>query len=121
MLPRTGRRGVPETSDYAAIRGQVDIALFSLLSGCGIAEKRSGRPHVGDLEIVGDGSGRITISRTKTDQEGGGEAVAVTRSTVQALEAIRNGAGDDGSVFGMSESTIGRRVKSADARAWRNA
>ena len=35
MLPRTGRRGVPETTDYAAARGQVDIALCSLLSDAG--------------------------------------------------------------------------------------
>jgi len=43
--------------------------------------------------------------------------VAITPSTVQALEAMRNGAGDDSSVFGMSESTIARRVKSAAAAA----
>ena len=43
--------------------------------------------------------------------------MAITASTVQALEAIRNGAGDDDAVFGMSESTIGRRVKSAAAAA----
>ena len=56
---------------------------------------------------------RRTIARSKTDQEGVSEVVAVTRSTVQALEAIR--AGDDSSVFGMSESTVARRVKAAAA------
>ena len=43
--------------------------------------------------------------------------MAITASTVQALEATRNGVGDDGSVFGMSESTIARRVKAAAAAA----
>ena len=36
---------------------------------------------------------------------------------MQALEAIHNGAADDDSVFGMSESTIARRVKAAAATA----
>ena len=36
---------------------------------------------------------------------------------MQALEAIRNDAGDDDPVFDMSESTIDPRVKSAAAAA----
>lgn len=117
MLPRTGRRGVPETPDYAAMRGQVDIALCSLLSDAGLRRSEAAALVWDDLEIAADGSGRIWIARSNTDQEGAGEVVAVTRSTVQALEAIRNGAGDDSSVFGMSESTIARRVKAAAATA----
>ncbi len=45
------------------------------------------------------------------------KVVAITASTVQALEAMRNGATDDDAVFGMSESTIARRVKAAAAAA----
>ena len=94
MLPRTGRRGVPEAPDYAAMRGQVDIALCSLLSDAGLRRSEAAALTWGDVEVVADGSGRITIVRSKTDQEG---------------------AGDDSSVFGMSESKIARRVKSAAA------
>ena len=36
---------------------------------------------------------------------------------MKALTAIRNGAGDDDPVFGMSESTIAHRVRSAAAAA----
>lgn len=43
--------------------------------------------------------------------------MAITASTVQALETIRNDAGDEDSVFSMTESTVGRRVKSAAAAA----
>ena len=117
MLPRTGRRGVPETPDYAAMRGQVDIALCSLLSDAGLRRSEAAALTWGDVELAVDGSGRITITRSKTDQAGAGEVVAVTRPTVQALEAIRDGGGDDDSVFGMSESTIARRVKAAAAAA----
>ena len=117
MLPRTGRRGVPETPDYAAIRGQVDIALCCVLSDAGLRRSEAAALTWEDVEIAAAGSGRIRITHSKTEQEGAVEVIAVTRSTVQALEAIRNGAGYDSSVFGMSESTIARRVKSAAAVA----
>lgn len=117
MLPRTGRRGVPEAPDYATMRGRVDIALCSVLSDAGLRRSEAAALMWADVEIAADGTGRIRIARSKTDQEGEGEVVAITASTVQALEAIRNGAGDDDSVFGMSESTIARRVKAAAATA----
>jgi len=117
LLPRIGRRGVPETVDAAAHRGQVDIALCSVLSDAGLRRSEAVALTWADVEIAADGSGRVRIVRSKTDQEGEGEIVAITASTVQALEAIRNGAGADDSVFGMCESTIARRVKAAAATA----
>lgn len=117
MLPRTGRRGVPEAPDYATARGQVDIALCSVLSDGGLRRSEAAALTWGDVETAAAGSGRVRLARTKTDQEGEEEVVAITASTVQALEAIRNGAGAEDSVFGMSESTIARRVKAAAAVA----
>lgn len=117
MLPRTGRRGVLESPEYAAARGLVDIALCSVLSDAGLRRSEAAALTWADVKIVGDGSGRIQIARSKTDQDGKGAVVSVTRSTVQALQAIRKGAGDNSSVFGMSESTITRRVKAAGAAA----
>ena len=117
MLPRTGRRGVLEAPDCAAQRGQVEIALCSLLSDAGLRRSEAAALTWADVEFAADGSDRIRIARSKTGQEGDGEIVAITPSTVQALEAMGNGAGDDSSVFGMSESPIARRVKSAAAAA----
>ncbi|MXX24187.1 MAG: tyrosine-type recombinase/integrase [Caldilineaceae bacterium SB0668_bin_21] len=117
MLPRTGRRGVPEAPDYATARGQVDIALCSVLSDGGLRRTEAAALTWGDVETAANGSGRVRLARSKTDQEGEGEVVAITASTVQALDAIRNGAGMEDSVFGMSESTIARRVKAAAAAA----
>ena len=59
-----------------------------------------------------DGSGRITVVRSKTDAEAQGAVVAITPAAMNALDAIRP-AGVDGSVkvFGLSESQIARRVK----------
>ena len=60
-----------------------------------------------------DGSGRITVIRSKTDVEAaGGTVVAITPAAMAALDAIRPlGAGGEEKVFGLSESQIARRVK----------
>jgi len=71
-LPRTGRRGVPEAPDCVAQRGQVDIALCSLLSDAGLRRSEAAALTWADVEFAVDGSGRIRIARSKTDQEGGG-------------------------------------------------
>ena len=64
-----------------------------------------------------DGSGRITVIRSKTDAEAQGAVVAVTPAAMDALSAIRPaGVGGGDKVFGLSESQIARRVK-AIARA----
>ena len=64
-----------------------------------------------------DGSGRITVVRSKTDTEAQGTVVAITPAAMKALDAIRSvGAGGEVKVFGLSESQIARRVK-AIARA----
>ena len=79
-----------------------------------------------------DGSGRITVIRSKTDVEAAGAVVAITPAAMRALDAIRPvGVDVKQKVFGLSESQIARRVKviakppawptgsfSADGWAW---
>ena len=71
----------------------------------------------GDVVRWDDGSGRITVIRSKTDVEAAGAVVAITPAAMQVLSAIRPaGAAGEDKVFGLSESQIARRVK-AIARA----
>ena len=68
----------------------------------------------GDVQRWDDGSGRITVIRSKTDVEAQGATVAVTPAAMQALSAIRPVGGccqRREKVFGLSESQIARRVK----------
>ena len=59
-----------------------------------------------------DGSGHITVIRSKTDAEPVGAVVAVTLAAMRALDDIRPaGVGGSEKVFGLSESQIARRVK----------
>ena len=66
----------------------------------------------GDLQRWDDGSGRITVIRSKTDVEAQGAVVAITPAAMQALDALRpEGVGGEVKMFGLSESQIARRVK----------
>ena len=66
----------------------------------------------GEVQRWDDGTGRITVVRSKTDAEAQGAVVAITPAAMKALSAIRP-VGVDGEVkvFGLSESQIARRVK----------
>ena len=73
---------------------------------------------MGDVQRWEDGSGRITVVRSKTDAEAQGAVVAATPVAMRALDDIRPvGVASDERVFGLSESQIARRVKAIDKAA----
>ena len=114
--PRKRGRGV-ETAEQAAERARFDLALVAVLSDAGLRRSEASSLTWGDVQRWDDGSGRITVVRSKTDAEAQGAVVAITPVAMQALDAIRPaGVGGEVRVFGLSESQIARRVK-AIARA----
>ena len=116
VQPRKRGRGF-ETPEQAAERGKFDLALAAVLSDAGLRRSEASSLTWGDVQRWDDGSGRITVIRSKTDAEAQGAVVAVTPAAMTALAAIRPaGAGGEARVFGLSESQIARRVK-AIARA----
>ena len=116
VQPRRRGRGI-ETAKQAAERGRFDLALVAALSDAGLRRSEAAALTWGDVQRWEDGSGRITIVRSKTDAEAQGAVVAVTPVAMKALDAIRPaGVGGGERVFGLSESQIARRVK-AIARA----
>ena len=112
VQPRKRGRGL-ETPAQAAERGKFDVALVAVLSDAGLRRSEAAALTWGDVQRWEDGSGRITVIRSKTDAEAQGAVVAVTPAAMQALSAIRPAAvtGDGETVFGLSESQIARRVK----------
>ena len=109
--PRLRGRGM-ETPGQAARRAGVDLALVAVLSDAGLRRSEAAALTWGDVQRWDDGSGRITVVRSKTDSEAQGAVVAITCSALQAVEAIRPLGVDGGvRVFGLSESQISRRVK----------
>ena len=111
VQPRRRGRGL-ETPAQAAERGRFDVALATVLSDAGLRRSEAAALTWGDVQRWEDGSGRVTVIRSKTDAEAQGAVVAVTPAAMQALSAIRPaGVGGELKVFGLSESQIARRVK----------
>ncbi len=109
--PRKRGRGA-ETAAQARERGKFDLALVAVLSDAGLRRSEASSLTWGDVRRWYDGSGRITVVRSKTDTEAVGAVVAITPAAMNALSAIRPaGIGGDVRVFGLSESQIARRVK----------
>ena len=111
VQPRKRGRGI-ETPDQAAERGRFDVALVAVLSDGGLRRSEASSLTWGDVQRWDDGSGRITVIRSKTDAEAAGTVVAITPAAMAALSGIRPaGVGGGVKVFGLSESQIARRVK----------
>ena len=111
VQPRKRGRGI-ETPEQAAERARLDLALVAALSDGGLRRSEAAALTWGDVQRWDDGSGCITVVRSKTDVEAEGAVVAVTPAAMRALDAIRPaGVGGDEKVFGLSESQIARRVK----------
>ena len=111
VQPRKRGRGI-ETADQAAERGRFDVALVVVLSDAGLRRSEASALTWGNVQRWEDGSGRITVIRSKTDAEAQGAVVAITPAAMEALSAIRPaGASSEVKVFGRSESQIARRVK----------
>ena len=116
IQPRRRGRGM-ETVKQADERAKFDVALVAALSDAGLRRSEAAALTWGDVQHWDDGSGRITVIRSKTDAEAQGAVVAITPAAMGALDAIRpEGVGGGEKVFGLSESQIARRVK-AIARA----
>ena len=77
VQPRARGRGT-ETPAQAAERARFDLALVAVLSDGGLRRSEAAALTWGDLQRWDDGSGRITVIRSKTDAEAQGAVVAIT-------------------------------------------
>ena len=111
--PRQGPSGRTESAASARRRGLVDVVLCTVMADGGLRRSEAAALRWEDVERTGDGSGRLTIRRSKTDVEGEGAVVAITQRAMQDLDAIHQDAGAGALVFGLSASQIHRRLKAA--------
>ena len=77
VQPRKCGRGF-ETTEQAAERARFDLALVAVLSDAGLRRSEASSLTWGDVQRWDDGSGRITVVRSKTDVESQGAVVAIT-------------------------------------------
>ena len=112
---RVGGRGSPVESEAAARRrGSVDIAICSALRDAMLRRSELAALCWGDVDLREDGTGRILLRASKSDQEGEGEVLFIGPDCARDLLTIRPDVPEpEGPVFRLSSSQIGRRIKEA--------
>ena len=119
--PRTWQRGdqtIHEPSETARQRAEVDIALCLTMRDAALRRSEAADLAWRNVQSRPDGTGRITITRSKTNRHGRPETVAITAQATAALEAIRprNPAPDE-KVFKLGPRQIARRIAAAARQA----
>ena len=79
-----------ETEREAIIRGAFDIALIGTMRDALLRIGEASQARWLDLEGQADGTGVLTIPKSKTDQEGKGQVVFVSENSMVALDAWRS-------------------------------
>ena len=99
---------------------RVVVVLVPVLRDCGLRRSEAAALVWSDIERWDDGSGRLLVEQSKTDQTGEGEVVFITHRTMTALDELRQVRGDASlSVFGMTAKMINRQAKAAAQAAGR--
>ena len=115
LRPRRGRGGM-ETGEQARRRGLVDIALVGLMRDCLLRRSEAADVRWDHITSHTDGTGRLLVGVSKTDQEGEGVLLFVSSQTMRDLDALRPGCAGGEVVFNLHPRSIGRRIAAA-ARA----
>ncbi len=115
--PRLGRGGRLERAETARSRGNVDIALISLMRDAMLRVSEAAAVTWGDIETENDGTGRLLVRRSKTDANGEGAVLFVSAQTMADLAALRTGKAESDSVFGLRPNQISGRIKKAAQEA----
>ena len=117
-LRRTGPGGRTEGARTARRRGRVDVALVSVMRDAMLRRGEAAALTWADVEFRGDGSARVTVRRSKSDQDGNGATLYVGRDAATELRAIHGPDASPGApVFGLhTGKTVSKRIGNA-ARA----
>ena len=111
-----GKRRRRETETQAARRAAVDLALLQVMRDGLLRISEAAALTWGNVELQEDGSGRLHVARSKTDQSSEGAVLFLGPAAVQTLVAIRpeEAVIDAGArVFNLSADRIRRRIKAA--------
>ena len=111
-----GERRRKESEPNAARRAAVDLALLQVMRDGLLRISEAAALTWGNVELQEDGSGRLHVARSKTDQSAEGAVLYLGPPAVKALLAIRpeEAVINPGtSVFGLSADRLRRRIKAA--------
>ena len=114
--PRVSRGGHMETQHQANQRALVDVTLIGVMRDAMLRRSEAEALLWNDIESEADGTGRLTIRRSKTDQTGDGSVRYISAAVMDCVRALCLSHTDpivDKSVFGMCAAQINRRIASA--------
>ena len=111
--PRTSRGGRFESLEAARRRGNLDIALASLMRDAMLRVSEAAVLTWRDIVTEADGTGRLLIRRSKTDAAGEGAVAFLSVPTMEALKSISTTMVATDNVFGLRPNQISRRIKQA--------
>ena len=101
----------------AKLRGITDLAMIGLMRDSLLRRSEAAEFTWDDLEKEKDGSGRIYIAHSKTDQEGEGAVGYVSPQTMVWLGNMKELADERDTIIGLCPHQIARRIVSAAAAA----
>ena len=119
MMPRVTRGGRIENEAQAQFRALVDCGLIGLMRDALLRRSEASALTWGDLRGQVDGTGRLFIRASKTDQIARGSIRFVSEEIVETLVTLRmmtSGEPHD-RIFCLSASQICRRIAAAAAHA----
>ena len=116
-IPRRSRGGNLESKATAKARGEMDIAIIGLMRDALLRVSETEDLIWSDVRQVDDGTGRLLIRRSKTDQQGRGAVAFISEQTMEGLERIRGNASEADRVFDLACNQLGRRIKRAALEA----
>lgn len=101
-----------ETPRKAEKRGLVDIALASVMRDALLRRAEAAAITWADVAAWNDGSGRLTVTHSKTDQTGEGAVLYLSNAAMQDLERIKSAnATPADRVFPMTPQNMRLRIK----------
>ena len=113
-FPRLLPGGRLENPSHAEARGRLDVALVATMRDGLLHRSEAAAITWDDVQLADDGSGRLTVHRSKTDPNGKEVARCLCRPTMHALAAIRPAKPRPCTlVFGLSGQQICRRIRAA--------
>ena len=111
-----GKRRRKESEARAVRRAAVDLALLQVMRDGLLRRSEAAALTWGNVEVHPDGSGRLHVARSQTDQSAEGTVLYLGPAAVEALLVIRPEEAmidPAASVFNLSASQIYRRVRAA--------
>jgi len=114
--PRMGRGGRLEGAFQARDRGILDVALCTVMFDGLLRRSEAAQLRWADVRREDDGSGRMLVRYSKTDQVGEGKVLWISPAAILALSelaAIRPEDEPDDLIFRLSGRQISRRIAQA--------